>query len=139
MTDENKCCAATPATADTEGREVATQECSNETRTFAPRYHVNQSDDGWELQVELPGVERDAVELAVEDRLLTLKARREPFDPGDAQTLFTEFEDRSFERSFRLAEEVDLDRIEARLASGILTLSLHRAGPRRQSIAVTAD
>ena len=136
MTDENKSCPVTP---EAEGREVTTQECSNEIRTVGPRYQVNKGDDGWELQVELPGVERDAVELAVEDRVLTLKARREPFEPGDAQALFTEFEERCFERSFQLAAEVDLDRIEARLDNGILTLRLHRAGPRRQSIAVTGD
>lgn len=137
MTDhDNSCCQET--TAVTQGQ-VATQDGAREGRTFAPRYHVNKLDDGWTLEVQLPGVERDAIELAVENRVLTLKARRAPFDKGTKQELFTEFEDRSFERSFHLAEEVDLDRLEARLDKGILTLRLHKAGPQRKSITVSTD
>lgn len=139
MTDENKNCPATPGASECTEAEVATREPSQELRTVAPRYHVKNMEDGWELHVELPGVERDAIELAVEERVLTLHARREPFAPGDSRVLFSEFDDRSFERSFQIADEVDLDRMEARLDQGILALRLYRAGPRRQTIAVTAD
>lgn len=136
MTDHDNSCQATAAV--TRGQ-VATQDRAEDSRAFAPRYQMKKLDDGWALEVELPGVDRDAIELSVENRVLNLKARRVPFDKGGAQALFTEFEDRSFERSFHLAEDVDLDRVEARLEKGILTLHLHKTGPQRKSITVSID
>lgn len=113
---------------------------STERFVFTPPIDIFETDDGLMLRADLPGVSLDSLELQIQDNRLTLFGRVETVLPGDAVPLHREFEVGDFLRSFILSDEVDYDRITARLSHGVLEVELPRAAqaePRR--IQVNAD
>jgi len=105
---------------------------------FQPQMDIYETDDGLVLYADLPGVTLDGLELQVQDKKLTLFGRvRQPADEI-VQILHQEYQIGHFFRSFILSDDVDHDRIEARLTNGVLRVSLpraERAKPRRIEVA----
>jgi HSP20 family protein len=101
---------------------------------FMPPIDIYDSDDGLFLLADLPGVTIESLEIQVQDNRLTLYGRVTPALPAKAQLLHQEFEWGDFLRSFILSDEVDHDRITAKLNNGVLEVFLPRtpkAEPRR--------
>ncbi len=95
---------------------------------------IYQTDEGLVLVADLPGVTTDTLELQVQDNKLTIFGRVAPVAPSDATLLHQEYEQGDFLRSFILSDEVDYDRITAKLNNGVLEVCLPRmpqAEPRR--------
>lgn len=105
---------------------------------FQPQMDIYETDEGLVLYADLPGVTLDGLELQVQDKKLTLFGRiRQPADEI-VQILHQEYQIGHFFRSFILSDDVDHDRIEARLTNGVLRVSLpraERAKPRRIEVA----
>jgi HSP20 family molecular chaperone IbpA len=83
--------------------------------------------EGYWLELPLPGVQADGVDLSVQQNLLTLKARREWAPPAAAQVIWQGFGAGQWQQTFALPGEVDAERVEARLADGVLRLHLPKA------------
>ena len=105
-----------------------------ERHVFTPPIDIHETDEGLVLRADLPGVSHDTLELQVQDNRLTLFGRMQPVVPQDARLLHQEFETGDFLRSFILSDEVDHERISAKLTNGVLEVALPRAAkaePRR--------
>lgn len=101
---------------------------------FMPPIDIYDSDEGLVLLADLPGVTIESLEIQVQDNRLTLFGRVTPALPPEARLLHQEFEWGDFLRSFILSDEVDHDRITAKLNHGVLEVVLPRAPktePRR--------
>lgn len=101
---------------------------------FMPSVDIYDSDEGLVLLADLPGVTIESLEIQVQDNRLTLYGRVNPTVPVEAQLLHQEFEWGDFLRSFILSDEVDHERITAKLNNGVLEVVLPRAAktePRR--------
>ena len=110
-----------------------------ERRLAAPPIDIFESDDGLVLRADLPGVTAEGLEVQVQDNKLTLFGRVSSDVPPGAMVLHQEYEVCDFLRSFILSEEVDHDRIEAKLSGGVLEVVLPRADrpePRRIPVKV---
>ena len=83
--------------------------------------------EGFWLELPLPGVQADSLDLSVQQNLLTLKARREWAPPEGAQVIWQGFGSGQWQQTFALPAEVDAERVEARLAEGVLRLHLPKA------------
>lgn len=95
---------------------------------------IYETEDGLVLTADLPGVTTETLELQVQDNKLTIFGRVPPLVPAGAKLLHQEFQPGDFLRSFILSDEVDYDRITAKLNNGVLEVSLPRmprAEPRR--------
>jgi HSP20 family molecular chaperone IbpA len=103
-------------------------------RTLRPRVDTYETNDAALLVIELPGVPRDKLEVAVEDDLLTVRGQLELEGPEGFTLGRSEFEPGTYAQSFRLGEELDTERIEASLEHGLLRLILPRKRPSRRSI-----
>jgi HSP20 family molecular chaperone IbpA len=96
---------------------------------------VCETSDGLWLWADLPGIDESSVDLQLDRNVLTIEGRV-PESP-QSQTDYSEYEVGSFRRKFRLSNEIDTDRIEARMRNGVLELRLpkaERAKPRRIEI-----
>lgn len=106
---------------------------------WAPALDVEETEDGFVLHVELPGVAADAVEVSLEENVLTVEGERAFYGDREADS-FRRVE-RSFgrfHRAIRLPDRVDGQRVTATHADGVLTIDVPKAEeakPRR--IAVT--
>ena len=97
--------------------------------------------DQYLIHLDLPGVDPDAIELTVEQNVLTIKAERrfEP-DAGD-ELVITERPQGAFTRQLLVGESLDTDRLEADYDQGVLTLRIpvaESAKPRRVEITKSA-
>ena len=101
---------------------------------FNPPIDIYETPDGLVLYADLPGVDSEGLDLQVQDNRLTLFGRVTSYFPQTAQLLHQEYHVCDFLRSFILSDEVDHDRIQAKLTNGVLRVELPRAPrakPRR--------
>ena len=92
-----------------------------------PPVDIYEDDQGLVVVADLPGVEPGALDVRVEQGVLTLQGRTQALAAGTP--LHREYELTGFFRQFQLPEEIDAGRIEAALTQGVLTLRLPRAAP----------
>ncbi|MFB6104461.1 MAG: Hsp20/alpha crystallin family protein [Halobacteriaceae archaeon] len=90
-----------------------------------------EHDDEFVATVDLPGFERDDVEIRVSDHTLHIEADQgEDREEMDDHYLHRERSHRSVDRSIRLPEEVAAEDVSARLKNGVLTITLPKAEPK---------
>jgi HSP20 family protein len=96
----------------------------------SPRINVSESDQAFEVQAELPGVNKEDVKVAIEHQRVTIEAetKREQEQREGEHLLYTERSASKFMRSFMLPVEVDEASAAARMENGVLTLTL----PKKQ-------
>lgn len=115
------------------------QQLWGETRTRAASLSMPmdayRKGDVFLVQVDLPGIKSESIDLTVEDNVLTVKAERPAPDTSEGvQTLVAERPYGTFVRQMFLGDNLDVDRIEANYEAGVLTLSIPvaaHAKPRR--------
>ncbi|HUX67521.1 MAG TPA: HSP20 family small heat-shock protein [Terriglobales bacterium] len=106
-----------------QGRESASAAATD----WVPRTDVVESEAGYQLQLDLPGVKREELDIQVEHDAVTIKGERKL---GSSLESYHRVErpHGSFSRVFLLPEAVNQMAIEAKLADGVLNLFL----PRRE-------
>lgn len=105
-----------------------------------PPIDIYETDEGLVLIADLPGVSPPTLELQVQDNRLTLLGRVAAYPGEQGVSRHEEFDQADYLRSFILSEEVDHERISAKLVNGVLEVRLPRmpkSPPRR--IQVTAQ
>jgi HSP20 family molecular chaperone IbpA len=107
---------------------AAEREATRSQEVFAPPpVDIYEDDQGLVVVADLPGVEPGALDVRVEQGVLTLLGRTQALATGTP--VHREYELTGFFRQFQLPEEIDTGRIEAQLTQGVLTLRLPRAAP----------
>jgi HSP20 family protein len=103
-----------------------------------PASQANASTDAYTIDVELPGVKADEVdvELVGPDTLVVRGTKRDARETRGDGFVFTERTFGSFQRSFQIPGDVDTDRIDADVADGVLTIKLPRKAGAARSIKV---
>jgi len=91
--------------------------------TFAPEVDIEEKDTEYVVTVELPGVKKDDVKISLKDNVLTISGEKKRVKKINKKNFYQcERVFCSFERSFRLPELVDHEKIEAEFKDGILTI-----------------
>lgn len=89
-----------------------------------PAVDVRETDNGWSMEVDLPGLTEKDVEVKLDNNLLTISSRKdEKKEEKKNGYLLRERRSSSFCRSFVLPEDVDREKIEASFANGVLSLT----------------
>lgn len=107
-----------------------TTACHNENEpTIRPVYKFAENADasGWTLTVSLPGVEKSGLSITDEAGVLTIRGERAWKRPESWTTLHRESSDETFELAFRHDNEIDVEKIKADFANGVLTAALPKA------------
>lgn len=105
-----------------------------------PRVDAWRDAQGVMMEVELPGVGKDSIEIQVERDILTIVGHGAEFDNGDRQLTHQEYRIGDYRREFTLPDDVDRDRVEAAIEQGVLRIRLplaEQARPRRIDIKTT--
>ena len=105
---------------------------------FSPAVDIFENDKAITLLADLPGVERADVDITLEKRVLTLKARCGVKPPEGYSLMHAEYEAGDFERSFSVSDEIDAAGITATVREGVLTLTLPKQAPDKRRIEVGA-
>ncbi|MDH6226772.1 Hsp20/alpha crystallin family protein [Streptomyces sp. MJP52] len=86
------------------------------------------------VQVDLPGVDPETIDLDVERNLLNIRAERANRTPEGAEVIVAERPAGTFSRQLILGDTLDTERIDASYDAGVLTLRIpvaEHAKPRK--------
>lgn len=106
---------------------------------LTPPVDVIEDAHGITLYADLPGVDREQLQLHVEASTLTIEAESALDVPKDLATQHTEVGLGRFRRVFTLSKELDTEKVSAELAQGVLKLRIPKAEhaqPRRIDVQV---
>ncbi|WFU39519.1 Hsp20/alpha crystallin family protein [Bradyrhizobium sp. CB82] len=102
-------------------------------RIFMPNADIYETKDGLNVVLEMPGVDKNSVDVRVEDKVLKIDGKLDFSKYQGLQPLYTEYNVGHFSRSFRLSDTIDQGKIAAELRDGVLSLRLpfaEKAKPR---------
>lgn len=111
-------------------------------RTFSPRADLVEGKDALYITLDVPGATEQGLDIHVEKGVLTVQARMEPASFQNHRLALREHSSGTYTRKFSLAEGFDIDKIQARLKNGQLSLELpksEKAKPRKVAVKVEAS
>jgi HSP20 family protein len=100
------------------------------TRAWRPPVDLFEDENAFTLQLELPGVDREKIEVEVTHEELVIRGERPYVKPEAGNIVHSERVYGQFQRSFRLGVPVQNNAVEAQYADGILTVRL----PKTESV-----
>ena len=107
-------------------RENRNDERAQMEQFVAPVSSVIEDGDGYMLQVEMPGVNKEGLEISVENNELTILGRRS-LSTMDGTLIHRESRPENFRRTFELDPSIDPGKISAKIEHGVVTLTLPKA------------
>ena len=116
---------------------VSKDEKTAPARYYVPNTDIYETEEALTVVMELPGVERQAVDVNDENDVLRVGARIDSSKYEGLEPLYTEYNVGHFARTFTLSNKIDQQQISAQFDDGVLTLTLRKAKeaiPRRIAI-----
>ena len=94
---------------------------------WIPLMDIHEEQDRYVISADVPGLESDDIEILVENDRLTIKGERK-FERRVEDKTIGRFErvEGSFERSFKIPENADLDQVSASNRAGVLEISIKK-------------
>jgi HSP20 family protein len=110
---------------------------ADHTTTFvSPEVNIFETQDGYVLEAEMPGVNKEGLEITLEGTEVTITGHRQ-VEPLPGEALFRESNTADYRRVFELDPAIDTAKVSARIEHGLLTLTLpksERVKPRKLSV-----
>jgi len=103
------------------------EEATVPSRVFLPTTDIYETQDALNVVMEMPGVEKNNVDVAVEDSVLKVYGRIDFSKYEGLQPVYTEYNIGHYARSFRLSSKIDQNNIKAEMKDGVLSLVLQKA------------
>ena len=121
-----------------EKQELRTAEEKTEPgRFYLPYTDIHESEAGIVVTMEMPGVDREHVDVKLEKSVLTVTGRVDFSSYEELAPVYTEYNVGNYTRQFSIGDQIDTAGISARIEDGTLTVSLPKvkeATPRRIEI-----
>jgi HSP20 family molecular chaperone IbpA len=121
-----------------EPAEVSPPEHTHTGPYYRPNVDIYELADQLVVQADIPGADKNAIDIQFEDGALTIHARVPARQQSQGPYLRQEFGVGDFYRTFRVSEQIDASRISAEYAGGVLTLHLPKVEavkPRKIKVA----
>jgi HSP20 family protein len=104
---------------------------------FLPEAELSETDQAFNLKLELPGIDEKDIKITTEDRTITISGeKRKSREGGNGGRFESEFSYGAFSRSFTAPFAIDPEKVEARFLNGVLTITMTKpadyAGKQRQ-------
>jgi HSP20 family protein len=98
-------------------------------RARRPAADLAADKEGYLFRFDLPGVSKDAIDISVENDVLTVSGERKPpFTAEEGRNIYRrETPSGKFERSFRLPDDADAERVTASYSDGVLEVRVPRS------------
>lgn len=109
-------------------------------RPWNPGFDLHETEEAYLIEADLPGLKQDDIAITVEQGVITVKGERKYLEKQKEKG-FRRIErgHGRFQRAFRLPQNVDAEKVEARMTDGVLTLTVPKpaeAKPRQVVVQV---
>ncbi len=100
----------------------------NTDTVWIPAVDITETEDGYEVKAEIPGMKKDEIKINYEDDMLTLSGERN-HEKEEKNKNYHRIERRygKFQRSFYLPKHVKADGIKANYKNGVLTVNIPKS------------
>ena len=117
-----------------EKQEIKAPDRTQPGRAYVPDVDIREDEQALWMWADMPGVEQDKVSVDLDEGVLTIRGEVVPGEYEGLSPLYTEYNIGHFVRRFTLPEATrfDTEKIEARLAKGVLELKLPKSERARQ-------
>lgn len=95
--------------------------------TVRPWYEIKETPEAWGLTVYLPGVAKDGLEITAEERVITVRGRRQWKAPAGWTALYRESPEPAYELALTHDNTIAAEKIHAELVDGVLRALLPKA------------
>jgi HSP20 family protein len=95
-------------------------------RTVVPGVEIRELPTAYLLRLDMPGVEKDAIKAQVNERVLTVSGKASAYFKPDAKLLFDDSVVTEYQREFTLADDVDIQSVDASYELGVLSVTLKK-------------
>ena len=107
---------------------------------WQPDVDVFETEDGLQVRVELAGVPSSDLRVTVDANVLRISGERAPSSAAEVTRLHQmEIASGPFERRIALPASVDRERVSARLADGVLSVTLRKRQPQHTKVEVEGE
>ena len=103
------------------------QESTIPSRAFLPITDIFESDRALTVILEMPGVDKENVDVSVENDILTIEGRIDYSKYEGLQPVYTEYNIGHYVRTFQISSKIEQGEISAELKDGVMTLVLPKA------------
>lgn len=110
-----------------EKQELKGAETTRAGRSYVPDIDVYETPDSLWLWADMPGVDERSVEVNLSDGVLSIEGQVGVKDYEGLTPAYTEYNVGNFVRRLHVSDDVDADRITARMTNGVLELQLPKA------------
>lgn len=100
----------------------------NSASDFEPYCDIIESDEEYNIVVDLPGLTKKQVKISLKNRVLTVSGERELFLEDDEKLIRSERKQGAFSKAFAIPEQADETSVSATFKDGILRISLKKTG-----------
>ena len=107
-------------------------ERTREVRCFVPRSDVYETDEQIVVVMDMPGVDKDQINVSLENNILTVSGYADTEAPEGYSLALAEYSVGDYERSFRISDKIDRNKIEAQYKNGVLRLILPKAAEAKK-------
>jgi len=107
-------------------RETRDSDRSQAVQFITPPASVTEIGDGYMLEIEMPAVKKDGLEISFENNELTIIGRRS-LPAAEGTLIHRESRPENFRRVFEIDPSIDADKISAKIDQGLVRVTLPKA------------
>lgn len=105
--------------------------------SFIPKTNILEGEKEWVISSEIPGVKKEDISISFEDSILKLRAKKElKSSTTKNRKNLSEITTGIYERKFKLASDIDRDKIEASYENGVLELVIPKKKEKLKEIEI---
>lgn len=96
-------------------------------KVYVPRADIYETKENIVLVTDMAGVDEKSIDITLEKNVLTISGTVEPLAFKGYSMAYAEYDTGDYQRAFTISNEVDRERIEAKVKNGVLRVILHKA------------
>ena len=95
---------------------------------WEPAYDIHEDDKNYYLSFDLPGIGKDSIDISISnDMLIVSGSRKSESNHNDNYNRFNNIQYGNFQKSFNLPENVNQDKISAKMKDGVLNMAIKKS------------
>ena len=95
---------------------------------WEPAYDIHEDDKSYYLSFDLPGISKDSIDISISnDMLIVSGSRKSDSNHNDNYSRFNSIQYGNFQKSFNLPENVNQDKISAKMNDGVLSMTIKKS------------
>ena len=95
---------------------------------FQPQFDISQNKTSYFIAADLPGINKKDVDISLTDEMIIISGERKLNENHDDEfSRYNNTQHGSFKKSFYIPDDANIDKISAKMDSGVLTLEIKKA------------